>query len=98
MENVPSGDQDDWLTKLVTAASEQPDGLKRTVFELQSVDWRVKDSSRAIPTDRLGQQMNLLARHGALSFGYYPDDFIANVPDADALHKDFSLQTYPYMP
>jgi hypothetical protein len=42
--------------------------------------------------------MNLLARHGALSFGYYPDDFIANVPDTVALHKDFSLQTYPYLP
>jgi hypothetical protein len=42
--------------------------------------------------------MNLLSRHGAMNFGYYPDDFIANVPDADALHKDFSLQAYPYMP
>jgi biofilm PGA synthesis lipoprotein PgaB len=98
MENIPSGDQDDWMKKLVKTVSERPDGLKHTVFELQSVDWRIKDSSRAIPTEELGAQMNLLARHGAMNFGYYPDDFIANVPDADALHKDFSLQAYPYMP
>ncbi len=98
MENVPSYDQDEWMNNLVTIAATRPDGLKRTVFELQSVDWHIKDSSRAVSTDTLGGQMNLLARRGALNFGYYPDDFIANVPDADALHKDFSLQTYPYTP
>jgi biofilm PGA synthesis lipoprotein PgaB len=98
MENVPSGDQDDWLNKLVTVAASKPDGLKHTVFELQSVDWRIKDSGRAIPTEDLGSQMNLLARRGAMNFGYYPDDFIANVPDAEMLHKYFSLQTYPYTP
>ena len=27
--------------------------LEATVFELQSVDWRIKDSSRAIPTEEL---------------------------------------------
>ncbi len=98
MENVPSGDQDAWLEKLVSVVAQKPEGLKHTVFELQSVDWRIKDSGRAIPTEKLGGQMNLLARRRALNFGYYPDDFIANVPDAEALHKDFSLQTYPYTP
>jgi biofilm PGA synthesis lipoprotein PgaB len=98
MENVPSGDQDEWIKNLVKIAAARPDGLKHTVFELQSVDWRIKDSSRAEPTEKLGGQMNLLSRNGAMNFGYYPDDFIANVPDADALHKDFSLQAYPYMP
>ncbi|MDR3448501.1 MAG: poly-beta-1,6-N-acetyl-D-glucosamine N-deacetylase PgaB [Alphaproteobacteria bacterium] len=98
MENVASGDQEDWMNKLVAAASAQPNGLKHTVFELQSVDWHHKDASRAIPTDKLGEEMNQLAAQGAMNFGYYPDDFIANVPDSDALHKDFSLQTYPYTP
>ena len=99
MENVPSGDQEDWLNKLEAAVAERPEGLKRTVFELQSVDWRVKKGDdRAVPTEDLGEQMNQLARRGALNFGYYPDDFIANVPDADVLHKYFSLQAYPYMP
>jgi biofilm PGA synthesis lipoprotein PgaB len=98
MENIPTGAQEEWMNKLIKVAAKQPDGLKHTVFELQSVDWRIKDSSRAIPTGDLGAQMNLLARNGAMNFGYYPDDFIANVPDADALHKDFSLQAYPYMP
>lgn len=98
MENVPSGDQEEWMDKLESVVASKPEGLKRTVFELQSVDWRIKDKNRAIPTEELGEQMNQLARHGAMNFGYYPDDFIANVPDADVLHKYFSLQAYPYMP
>jgi biofilm PGA synthesis lipoprotein PgaB len=98
MENIPSGDQDEWMNKLVSLVAQRPEGLKHTVFELQAVDWHIKNKDRAIPVEKLGGQMNLLAKRGAMNFGYYPDDFIANVPDADALHKDFSLQTYPYMP
>jgi hypothetical protein len=42
--------------------------------------------------------MRLLARNGALNFGYYPDDFVTDTPRADQLHRDFSLQAYPYLP
>ncbi|MDE1902032.1 MAG: poly-beta-1,6-N-acetyl-D-glucosamine N-deacetylase PgaB [Alphaproteobacteria bacterium] len=98
MENIPSGDQDDWLNGLVSDAKAQPDGLKKTIFELQSVDWHIKDSSRDIPVDKIGEQMNLLAQRGAMNFGYYPDDFIAGAPNADGIHKYFSLQAYPYLP
>jgi biofilm PGA synthesis lipoprotein PgaB len=41
--------------------------------------------------------MRLLLRLGALNFGYYPDDFVAGLPDQHALHKVFSLQSYPYL-
>ena len=98
MENVPADDQKEWMEKLVSVATHTHQGLTRTVFELQSVDWRIKDQSRAIPTSDLGAQMNMLSSNGALNFGYYPDDFVANVPDAVALHKDFSLPTSSYMP
>ena len=99
MENIPDSEANDWLLRLVATASRHPNGLSKTVFELQSVDWREKDSDdRVIPTEELGAQMRLLARHGALNLGYYPDDFINNTPDVSVLHKDFSLQTYPYQP
>ena len=100
MENIPSDKSDDWLRQLEATVAQVPGGLQHTVFELQAVDWRKKenDSERRIPTAILGGQMRLLARLGALNFGYYPDDFITDHPSAKELHKDFSLQSYPYIP
>lgn len=100
MEKVPSEQSGEWLKSIIDVASSRPDGLQHTIFELQSVDWTKTDTGqdRAVPADELGSQMRLLASEGALNFGYYPDDFKTNTPDASMLHQDFSLQTYPYRP
>jgi biofilm PGA synthesis lipoprotein PgaB len=100
MENVPAGEADAWLRRLVDRAARAPGGLERTVFELQAVDWRAKngDADRRIPTETLAGQMRLLARLGARNYGYYPDDFIAGHPDAAQLHRELSLQSHPYRP
>lgn len=82
-----------WLHKLVSRVAEHPGGLSRTVFELQSVDWR--DGTR-VGSEVLRRQMHLLQRLGALNFGYYPDDFVAAYPEIDAIRPAFSLSTYPY--
>jgi len=87
-------DPDTWLQKLVDAVKRLPGGLERTIFELQTVDWR--KANKPIPTATIGRQMRLLQRLGAINFGYYPDDFIDNHPRADELHRAMSLQTYPY--
>jgi len=100
LENVPSREAAKWMNQLVDAVVKYPNGLKHTIFELQSVDWRKQSqgNSRAVPTEELGGQMRLLSRRGALNFGYYPDDFVTNTPNAQLLHRDFSVQTYPYLP
>ncbi len=100
MENVDEGDAEEWFSTMVEKVASRPEGLRRTVFELQAVDWRkMQDGKdRAIPTGTLGRHIRLLQRKGALNIGYYPDDFVANHPDAKELHKDFSLQNYPYNP
>ena len=99
MENVPTRDADSWLRRLVAVVATRPQGLKRTIFELQSVDWRNRaaGSPVEIPTETLTQQMRQLLQLGALNFGYYPDDFIAGQPDERLLHQVFSLQSYPYL-
>lgn len=99
MENVPAGDSDAWLRRLVATVATRPLGLKRTIFELQAVDWRNRPArgGTAIPAQTLVRQMRLLLRLGALNFGYYPDDFIAGLPDQHTLHPAFSLQSYPYL-
>lgn len=100
MEGVPARDAEAWLRRLVTVVATRPLGLKRTIFELQAVDWRKHqdEPDRKVPTATLGHEMRLLSGLGALNFGYYPDDFIADHPVAARLHRDFSLQSYPYRP
>ncbi len=77
-----------WLRSLVARVASRPDALNKTVFELQSVDWR-----KGVPVDGdvLADQMRLLLRSGAGNFGYYPDDFIQGRPSLDAVRSIISL-------
>jgi biofilm PGA synthesis lipoprotein PgaB len=89
-----AADPERWLRKLVGAVGRQPNGLQKTVFELQSVDWR-RDQA-PVATAELVAQMRLLQGLGAVNFGYYPDNFPADRPQRDRLHTGLSLATYPY--
>jgi biofilm PGA synthesis lipoprotein PgaB len=92
MENAKHPNK--WLTELVdNIEKKHPDALKKTVFELQSVDWRV---SQKIPSEKLKQQMSLLQQKNALNYGYYPDDFYQNQPAFSMLKEMMSLETFPY--
>jgi biofilm PGA synthesis lipoprotein PgaB len=93
-----SAADEDWLRQLVARAAASSDGLKRTVFELQSVDWRHKEagSDRPITSETLAGEMNLLARLGVRNFGYYPDDFLKDQPRLGIIAPAFSLRTHPY--
>jgi len=91
MENAP--EPEIWLKELVEKSSATPGALKKTIFELQSVDWR---SAEKISSDELVAHMQFIARQQSLNFGYYPDDFLNNHPDLTTIRKGISLQTYPY--
>ncbi len=83
-----------WLEALTDRVSrERPDALQKTVFELQSVDWR---SQEKIPQRELAAQMELLQRKNALNYGYYPDDFHVDQPPLRLMKKMMSLQVFPY--
>jgi poly-beta-1,6-N-acetyl-D-glucosamine N-deacetylase len=99
MENVPAARSEAWLRHLVATVAARPLGLRRTIFELQAVDWRkpVAGNGSKISSESLLRQMRLLLRLGALNFGYYPDDFVAGLPDQRTLHPAFSLQSYPFL-
>ncbi|MBT8078082.1 MAG: poly-beta-1,6-N-acetyl-D-glucosamine N-deacetylase PgaB [Gammaproteobacteria bacterium] len=75
---------------LVDQVSRREHGLDRTVFELQSYDWR---KSRPIPGDELRETMRWLQSLGVRNLGYYPDDFITGKPDFDQLRRGISLAT-----
>ncbi len=85
-----------WMETLVEKVAAQTDGLERTVFMLQSRNWLKPD--QFVPSTEIAATMRRLQRRGALNFGYYPDDFHINQPQAEVIHPAFSLQTYPYRP
>jgi len=85
-------DPEHWLRRLVDKVAVIPGALNKTVFELQSVDWRKQE-----PLDSaiLARHMRLLLRNGAANFGYYPEDFIKGYPDLDTILPAISLATEP---
>ena len=91
MENA--GQPLPWLKGLVHEIAQHPRALQKTVFELQSYDWR---TSTEVDSHELAEQMKLLQLQGALNFGYYPDDFMGDSPAFDVIKPYFSLQTFPF--
>ncbi|MBU9360369.1 poly-beta-1,6-N-acetyl-D-glucosamine N-deacetylase PgaB [Burkholderia multivorans] len=83
-------DPDRWLDRLVRTVRAKPNGLSRTVFELQSYDWH---ANKSIGADTLLAQMRRLRSEGAVNFGYYPDNFLNNQPNLDTVRDVMSLKS-----
>ncbi len=82
-----------WLVSLVDAVSRVPYGLARTVFELQTRDWR---SEQPVPTARLVKQAEILLHGGAQHLAYYPDDFLGGHPHLPQFLRAISASDYPF--
>lgn len=85
-------DPDKWLQQLVDKVKAVPGALSKTVFELQSRDWK---THQPVPAMTLAAQMRELHVNGARSFGYYPDDFLRNEPDEAVVKPELSVETNP---
>jgi biofilm PGA synthesis lipoprotein PgaB len=101
MEGAGSAHADDFLRRLLAVAASRPVGLRRTVFQLQAVDWHDDGAgptrpASPVPAATLAREMRLLESSGARSFGYYPDDFPRRLPDLPTVRAAFSLATHPY--
>lgn len=81
-----------WMERLAQQVSREPGGLTKTIFELQSRDWR---TGAPIPASIMASQMKQLRLRGVRHLAYYPDDFHHNQPDARILRPAFSSATDP---
>ena len=87
-------DSDDWYRTLVarvTAAG--PQALDHTVFELATHDWR---TGQPIAGKDIDARVQLLQLQGVRHLGYYPDDFIHDHPQLEAVRPAISIADYPY--
>lgn len=90
-----AADPDAWLVGLVEQVARYPGGLDGTLFELQTVDWRTRTP---IPGIRLQSQMRAMQATGARHLGYYPDDFIRDLPAFEPARAAISARSFPYPP
>lgn len=93
MEKVNNPNQ--WLISLLNQAKNTPNGLNKTIFELQAFDWR---THKKVNDATLTAQLALLLKNNAAHIGYYPDDFIGNQPDASNIRPYISSRYFPYLP
>jgi biofilm PGA synthesis lipoprotein PgaB len=91
LEGVPS--EREFYSSLIQAVGERPGAIRRTVFQLQTVDWR--NGFEPLPSDELRKRMRKLQSQGVLNLAYYPDDFLKNHPRADELMLGMSLTSHP---
>jgi len=83
---------DAWFGALARKVAAVQDGLPRTLFELQSVDW---NTHKPVPAQVLAAQLQQLQRLGAINLGYYPDDFATDQPALMRIKPAISLQNFP---
>ena len=69
-----------------------PRALDKTIFELQTVDWR---TGRRVDAHELETTLRELQALGIRHLAYYPDDFVAGEPALAPLRRGISLATHP---
>lgn len=87
-----------WLSQLAQEVKKRPGAMDKSVFELQTKDWRSdKHKSAAKPIDSkiIAKWMRELKINGVRSLGYYPDDFHKNQPQLNLIRPEISNNWFP---
>jgi len=96
MEHIPRHREHAWLETLVGEIARRPGALDKTVFELQARDWRSPQRHLGhVEMTALTGWMQRLQLNGVRSFGYYPDDFLADHPRLTGVRPLISLAWHP---
>ncbi|MGE8563951.1 MAG: poly-beta-1,6-N-acetyl-D-glucosamine N-deacetylase PgaB, partial [Acinetobacter bohemicus] len=93
MEQAPNHDQ--FYRNIVKHVKRFPNGMKKTVFELQTVNWR---NNEKIPSAEMVTTIQSLYRQGVMHVAYYPDDPIQDHPDTEELRQVFELKSEDLVP
>jgi len=80
---------------LIDAVHSRPQAARRTIFELQTIDWR---NNTPIDTDVLRDTMRYLQSQGIRNLAYYPEDFLRGHPELETLKEGISLAEFPWRP
>jgi biofilm PGA synthesis lipoprotein PgaB len=81
-----------WLTDVIRTVTKHQDGLEKTVFELQAVDW---SRQQDLPMAFFLKQVKLIQSLGAKHIGYYPDNVFHDHPRLAELRTAFAVPNVP---
>lgn len=87
MEEVENPEE--WLAEMARKVAATPNGMARTIFELQTRDWR---DGKPVPDATLGKQWSMLHRMGVRHLAWYPDDFLNDQPGLDVSRNALSIR------
>ena len=93
MEQAP--DKTKFYADIVNSVKKYPYGLKKTVFELQALNWR---TNQPIPSTEIADTIKSLYQQGAMHVAYYPDDPFQNHPDPTIMRQVFDLKPNRLVP
>lgn len=79
MEGITAHASTAWIDTLIDVVATHPQGLAKTLFELQTKDWSLPDNP-AVQANLFEQWLIRLQAKGVRHIGYYPDDFHRNEP------------------
>ncbi|HEE6601682.1 UNVERIFIED_CONTAM: poly-beta-1,6-N-acetyl-D-glucosamine N-deacetylase PgaB [Acinetobacter baumannii] len=93
MEQVDNADQ--FYKDMIDRVKKYPNGIKKTVFELQATNWR---NNEKVPSTEMAATIHSLYQQGAMHVAYYPDDPIKDHPDVNVMHKAFAEKSSRLVP
>jgi biofilm PGA synthesis lipoprotein PgaB len=93
MEEVKKSSK--WLKNLVSIAGASPQGLEKTVFKIQTYNWR---KEAWIDDGILLQELRDILSSGGKHLAYYPDNVFEDEPALDKIKLEMSTRTYPFIP
>lgn len=93
MEQVDRPDQ--FYTNIMNRIKQYPNGIKKTVMELQATNWR---NDQKVPSEEMASTIKSLYQQGAMHIAYYPDDPIKAHPDVETMRKAFALKSSQLVP
>jgi len=82
-----------WMRELADAVRTHDPSFNKTLFELQTRDWR---TNTPIPGETLQALVRQLQADGVRHLGWYPDDFIGDQPRLPDVRGSLSARSFPY--
>jgi biofilm PGA synthesis lipoprotein PgaB len=97
MEGIDPAQAKQWIGQLVDKIAQRKGALDKTVFELQSRNWKIKNGQPGsyIDSSIIAEWMRTIQLHGGKNFGYYPDDFSQDHPSQSIIRPEISTSWYP---
>lgn len=88
-------DPNKFYNDIVNRVAKYPNGFKKTIFELQSVNWR---NNKKVPSTEMADTIRSLYKQGVIHVGYYPDNPIEGHPDPKVLRPVFDIKPNGLVP